>query len=453
MKLSCTLTVLMWATIATTAANAQITTTIQGTVRDRSGAVMAGAAVTLTSETTGIERRATTGPTGEYLFENVPPGTYKIQVMASGFMEQTRTVSVQMGAAAAVFDFLFEGGLPPPPPPKKKPSTVDVMYATDRRAGGQARYGVTYTNDRSKDNLEYGIAKVSIPPDHRLGVLESPSIWTITFREDPKKYVVVVHTERREEAEFFNDIKTRASNGEIFVFIHGYNVTFEDALRRTAQLAFDLQFKGAIVSYTWPSGRKIPDYMMAEGTVDWSKPHLVAFLSALAGRSGALRIHVVAHSMGNRLLARALDNVFLANPSRASLFNHLVMAAADIDVDEFRQLEVNIRKSTQNLTMYVSQDDKALEQSQKLHRFNRVGQGGSSAVLIAGTETIDATGIDASFLGHSYIGDSKTVIGDLWQMIACDWPVDKRDGLRPSAPSDPRIWRLLANAPRRTDCQ
>ena len=465
--------------------------TITGTVRDKAGLPLAGVPVSLSGEAQPqLNRQTVTDAEGRYRFTDLPPGVYSIGAAVRGFARQVRKLTA-VPEAPAVLDFSFRqpaagvaiapqvstdfsrdrslpptsSAVPPPSPPPavpssvplapistQKPSTVNVLYATDRR-NTTAAYGVSYSNDRSYAPLQYGIAQVSIPPDHRLGMLEAPSIWTLTFAEDPAKHIILVHTERRDEEQFFSDVNARASGKEIFVFVHGYNVTFADALRRTAQLAFDLQFKGAVVAYTWPSEEKLENYLAAEGTVDWSTPHLAAFLQTLANRSGGEKIHVVAHSMGNRLLARALNQVFLAAPSRASLFNHLVMAAADIDVDEFRQLEANLRRSTDAMTMYVSETDKALNESQKLHRFSRVGQGGRNAVLIPGTETVDATGVDASFLDHSYIGDSKTVIGDLWQLIACGWPAARRDGLLPPAPSGPQLWKLNPVASRRTQCQ
>ncbi|HEY4683609.1 MAG TPA: carboxypeptidase-like regulatory domain-containing protein, partial [Candidatus Acidoferrales bacterium] len=66
-----------WAQTATTG---QIT----GAVKDPSGAVIAGAKVTLTSPA-GAEREATTDAEGHYRFPLLPPGTYQLTVEAPGF--------------------------------------------------------------------------------------------------------------------------------------------------------------------------------------------------------------------------------------------------------------------------------------------------------------------------------------------------------------------------------
>jgi len=65
--------------------------TVLGTVKDASGAVVAGAQVTLKNTGTGATRQEDTGSAGSYTFPDVPPGTYVITVERSGF--QTATVS------------------------------------------------------------------------------------------------------------------------------------------------------------------------------------------------------------------------------------------------------------------------------------------------------------------------------------------------------------------------
>src|ERR1700677_3239198 len=62
-----------------------------GTITDNSGAVVAGAAVTLTNIDTGDRRTATTNASGDYQFVNLPPGNYKVDVSATGFKHFTRT--------------------------------------------------------------------------------------------------------------------------------------------------------------------------------------------------------------------------------------------------------------------------------------------------------------------------------------------------------------------------
>jgi hypothetical protein len=59
--------------------------TFSGTVLDPSGAAIAGAQVTLTNEATGATRTTTTGSDGKFLFAQLAPGKYKVEVVAQGF--------------------------------------------------------------------------------------------------------------------------------------------------------------------------------------------------------------------------------------------------------------------------------------------------------------------------------------------------------------------------------
>ena len=58
---------------------------VQGDVRDPSGAVVAGANVTLTNDNTGVNAVKSTNETGHYLFDMVEPGHYSVNVAAAGF--------------------------------------------------------------------------------------------------------------------------------------------------------------------------------------------------------------------------------------------------------------------------------------------------------------------------------------------------------------------------------
>jgi hypothetical protein len=62
-----------------------------GTITDNSGAVVIGATVTLTNVDTGDKRTVTTNASGDYLFVNLPPGNYRVDVENTGFKHFTRT--------------------------------------------------------------------------------------------------------------------------------------------------------------------------------------------------------------------------------------------------------------------------------------------------------------------------------------------------------------------------
>src|SRR4051812_36812445 len=66
-----------------------VTGTITGVVKDPTGAVIPGAAVTAHNVGTGADSRATTDDTGSYRIANLAPGEYTIIVEAPGFKKTT----------------------------------------------------------------------------------------------------------------------------------------------------------------------------------------------------------------------------------------------------------------------------------------------------------------------------------------------------------------------------
>src|SRR5882757_5767623 len=66
---------------------ADVNAHIKGTVTDPAGAVVAKASVVATNEATGVKYTTESSATGEYLFPQLPIGTYTIKISAPGFKE------------------------------------------------------------------------------------------------------------------------------------------------------------------------------------------------------------------------------------------------------------------------------------------------------------------------------------------------------------------------------
>ena len=56
-----------------------------GTVTDKTGSVVSGAKVTVTSQGTGVARESTTDNSGHYLVPLLPVGVYTLRVESAGF--------------------------------------------------------------------------------------------------------------------------------------------------------------------------------------------------------------------------------------------------------------------------------------------------------------------------------------------------------------------------------
>lgn len=303
-------------------------------------------------------------------------------------------------------------------------AVVKVFYATDRNRRLNTNLSEMYGNGRAE--LSYGTCEVSIPRDHRMGELEAPSIWRLEFREDPEKHVVLLDVSVEDKDKYFSDLSSRirdSSKKSAFIFVHGYNVTFENAARRTAQMSYDLGFEGASVFYSWPSQGTVAAYTVDETNIEWTQADLKRFLEDFAARTDAENIYLIAHSMGNRALSRAFAGLMTEKPDLRKRFRELILTAPDIDADVFkRQIAPLIIGHETGITLYASSEDKALKASKTFHGYPRAGDSGLGLIVMPGMETIDATNVDTDFWGHSYFAESRSVISDIFYLM--------RDGKR-----------------------
>ncbi|MGH9383158.1 MAG: alpha/beta hydrolase [Vicinamibacterales bacterium] len=316
---------------------------------------------------------------------------------------------------------------------------VSVFYATDRRPVLGAST-ISYSgsrNDDATDPLQYGIYNVSIPPRHHVGAVERPRrVWRFQAREDVNEHIVLIGGAERDTEAFFADLQERVKRSDqhdAFVFVHGFRVEFADAVRRTAQLAWDLGFGGAPILYSWPSGGDVADYGADYENARWTRPHFARFLTDVARRSGASTIYIIAHSMGAWATANALDHLASGGLDNAiPQFRELVLAAPDIDAGIFRQLASTMKRTAGRITLYAA-SDAALRESKRLRAgYPRAGEAGDTLVVIGDVDTLDASEVvneDFDILDHSYFGDTVSVLNDISTLLRHGDPPRQRFGL------------------------
>jgi esterase/lipase superfamily enzyme len=331
----------------------------------------------------------------------------------------------------------------PTAPPTPGFVKVEVLYATDRAKTGSARPAEMYGKGRG--TLEQGVAEVSIPHTHRAGELESPSWWSFEASPDPAKHVVVMSARALDAEDFARAIGRTTLPGQrnVLVFVHGFGTSFEDAVRRTGQIAYDLKFPGTPIAYSWPSqGTYNPlGYTTDETNAEWTEPHLKQFLLDLRRSTGSgAKIHLVAHSMGSRALTKVLRSI--AADNKEAIFNQVVLAAPDIDREVFvRDIAPAILTIAQRTTLYASSQDKALKLSEEIHNYPRAGQSDPPLVLVRGLDTVDASSVDTSAVGHSYFAEEPLLLKDVFMLICQNrGPADRN--LRAMTYSGAPYWAL-----------
>ncbi len=320
--------------------------------------------------------------------------------------------------------------------------TVPVWYVTDRKPVTSKNGQQTYGGERGS-SVSYGATAVTIPTDHRMGELEAPKWWRFEFTKDPRKHVLITSLKAIPRQEFFTSLRAQTADlhqRQVFVFVHGYNVSFEDAARRTGQIAYDLNFQGAPILYSWPSEDSLSSYLTDANNSEWTIPHLERFLLSLSQSLETSTIHLIAHSMGNKPLVRALGRIAQASDV-AHQYNQVILTAPDIDADVFSQLALRITSIAERVTLYASNNDNALNVSKNLGGdYPRAGEAGDRLVIVPGIDTIDVTGVASGFLGHSYYGDNRSILTDIFQLFKSGMDPGARFGLQRSTSNGRSYW-------------
>jgi pimeloyl-ACP methyl ester carboxylesterase len=279
---------------------------------------------------------------------------------------------------------------------------------------------------------------------HQEAELETPSQWDIsTYFVSTAglrtRYVLLDQVTPLARDGFLTALRKQirqAPSKDVFIFVHGFNSTFEDAARRCAQLAYDLDFDGTPMMYSWASAGSATAYIKDEATVTASGRKMAQMLDDVVAQSGAERIHLIAHSMGNRALIEALQ-AYLANREasrRQHIFDQIVFTAPDVDRDYFVDAIKSLSGAATRVTLYASNTDLALQSSQLLHDAPRAGLAGPHIISMAGIDTIDMSEVPADSLGHNYFAANSGAIYDLFRLLWRGDPPPQRCGMSSHAP-------------------
>jgi len=285
-----------------------------------------------------------------------------------------------------------DGGLDPftDDAPIESLPDFSLLYATLRepaREGDRERF---YTNDRGLA-LRGGVARIEVGkegftweearraslaknrPDRYplevtavrdLGILESSSFTPRALLEDADEAADAF-------AAMIDERLARSRVQDVYVYVHGYRVVFENPLLVASELWHFLGYEGAMIAFSWPSTPSRWAYFADVETAAWSAQGLRRLLELLAERTDARRVHVLAYSAGTRVVTNALDQLALMNHDRTReeirtryRLGDVVLVGSDVD----RQLvglyiENGLLRVQDRLTIYLSGTDKALGMS------------------------------------------------------------------------------------------
>ncbi|MBR0839871.1 alpha/beta hydrolase [Bradyrhizobium liaoningense] len=327
---------------------------------------------------------------------------------------------------------------------------VEFFYATDRNIKITNNVSTLDTNAPRSGILTYGVAGVRIPEDHEPGKIELPSEWHFLSFDykaatDETKHFSIKRLAATSYEDWKDLVKRQADQSEnrALIFVHGFNTGFEDALYRNAQIVWDLQYQGVSVLFSWSSKGKVRDYGYDQDSADIAQAEFVELLTRLH-ESGIEHIDIIAHSMGNRVVLPALDQ--LATGSSPVRVRQLVMAAPDVARDKFMIQLPLAQKIVAGSTLYASSADKALIASAELADFPRAGMvSANGPVLLPNLDTIDVTAIGDEILGlnHTVFATNRAVMDDLKLLLINGMKLPRLAQVRkfPEPPQPSTYWK------------
>jgi len=334
----------------------------------------------------------------------------------------------------------------------KDSRTVDLYFATNRKVNKNETSKTAILSERAftgerGDGLNFGVVRVRIPEDHKVGTIRLPGGISIfgyqTDPFDPKRHFHMRSRQLVTRAEWDGFVRELKPT-DALVFVHGFNNTFDDAAFRMAQIVWDLGYRGLPVLFSWPSRAGVLDYQYDRESALASRRRFIELLQILQKDHAVERVHVLAHSMGNFLVLDALANV--AGTSDPLRIAELIMAAPDIDRDQFLQNVPFVQKIVKGMTLYASSNDRALVASRSLAggipRAGDVGESGP--ILLPGLESIDmsAMGDEMFGLNHNTFAANRSLIDDLFILLTKGERSPRLRQIRGVPEVGPKYWRF-----------
>ena len=275
------------------------------------------------------------------------------------------------------------------------------------------------------------------------GVLDR-SVWPMLARhapDDPRP--------RERFTAMIDDRLARSRDKDIFIYVHGYRVNFENPLLVAAELWHFLGYEGVFIPFAWPAHTSRLSYFSDTECTHYSAPFLRDFVQYLASETRAEAIHIVGYSAGTRLVAATLYELALTTHDRPVdqihrdlRLGNVVLVASDIDRGIFiNYLHDGLLRVPQRLTVYESPRDKALRMARRVFGAGRVGQlepldvTPAAALFLRDTDRlaiVDVESVEGFDVGngHGYFRDSPLVSSDLLAMLRYDLNPSERGLVR-----------------------
>ena len=336
---------------------------------------------------------------------------------------------------------------------------MPVLFGTDRAI--EARSGRLDFSAERAEKLSLGRALIQVPRRYQTADRDRP--WAVSrlhhnasapvggvAASADDTHFAVYDIKALSHDEFLQAAVTRLAvsrryKDHALVFVHGFNTTFETALYRAAQVAYDLRFDGAPFVYSWPSAGRVPRYSYDSDSARQAGPHLAGFLRVVIAATGAKSISVIAHGLGAGPVLDALVALKGEIPAGVAL-REIILVAPDVDRPAFEARIHELSGTARHITLYTAASDRGLNISRRftggVPRAGDVLEGGP--LVLGGVDTVDASipGTDAIGRNHAGYVEAGALVADIAARLGAE--TGAPTGLEPVASATGAYWRFPA---------
>jgi len=289
------------------------------------------------------------------------------------------------------------------------------------------------------------------------------TFWRMARIDDPSRDFEEFTARRMEARAKFHALLDRklaaTERKEAFVFVHGYNNDFDDAVRTIGNLWHFMGREGIPIAYTWPAGAGgLTGYTTDRESCEFTIFHFKMFLEDLAADPNIAKIHILSHSRGTDVAMTTIRELAIGlraagkDPRAELKLGNVILASPDIDMEVAAQriASERIPEVVDRMTIYLSPSDRALRLSSRLQgswaRLGLVDVGKFNAAQLQvlayfrNLDFIDSR-VEADFIGHSYFYNNPAVSSDVILALRDSKTPGAENG-RPLKPLAPELWRI-----------
>ncbi len=318
--------------------------------------------------------------------------------------------------------------------------SIDLFIATNRKMkNGMMGCSNDQLGVEGDNLLKLGLCRINVPKNHTTGEIN----FTKDNRQSSHDYFKVIGYKNFTEEKFFESLKK--SRRIPLVFVHGFNVRYQEAVLRAAQIAYDLKYQGPVVLFSWPAGagdgfldEKLINvtYKNNTKTAADSIVYFKNFLSSF--KKADIKINLMVHSMGHQVVIPALNDWVKENSQQLNpenkLINELILNAPDFESDKFVEYAESLNALTKRITLYCSFNDNAMVASEVFNKTKRLG----ACTQVENVDSINVSQVDAPTLGIGGLGhgyySSRPILSDVFQVLL-GLDAEKRLFIRKSEPN------------------